>query len=61
MQDPQSDLLTIAALLVLSQATSNGIIAEHSWNLAAEQAQQHGLSVEDAIYNLEYVQPKLIE
>lgn len=55
--DTQSDLLQIAALVVLSHATSNDILSEHAWTLAVEQADQHGLSVTDAIYNLEYVYP----
>lgn len=57
MVDVQSDLLEIAALVVFSKACKNEIIADHAFTLAAEKADQHGLSVEDAIYNLEYVRP----
>lgn len=60
MPDPQSDLLTIAALYVFSAATTNDILAEHAWNLAAEQAEVHGLGIEDAVFNLEYIRPEAL-
>lgn len=61
MKHPQDELLDILGLYVLSQTTTNDILAEHAWNNALEKAEGLGLTIEDAIYNLEYFRPYLIE
>lgn len=60
MRHPQSELLIVAALYVFSELTKNEIIGEHAWTLATELALEHGLNVEDALYNLEYIRPEFL-
>ena len=61
MRHPQSELLEIFALYVFSEVTTNDILAEHAWNLAVEKASEHGLTVEDELYNLEYIRPNALK
>ena len=46
---PQDELLEILALYVLSQSTSDDILAEYAWSNAIEKSEFHGLKIDDAI------------
>lgn len=56
MRDPQDDILIIAGLILLAEATTNGIIAEHATGLADEIAHENGLqNAEDAVAQMAYL------
>ncbi|SDK94515.1 hypothetical protein SAMN04515672_4381 [Natronorubrum texcoconense] len=53
MRHPQDDLLIIYALVLLAQDHKTTQREEEALNLAAEIADQHGLTVTDATAHLE--------
>lgn len=53
MRHPQKDLLIIYALVLLAREYRGKTREEEALNLAAEIAEEHGLTVADAVCQLE--------